>query len=445
MDGGNMNNICIKRRNGKILAINADTGAWYIGHDSNEIEAEEVTDISEIEGKELYELLKEEGVIYGEPLVIEQPFSDELTLLILDTTRACNLACKYCFVDAPTSGTHMTMEIALKSLELALDYPLCADTLTVEFSGGEPLLNFDLIRNFIPIAIEKAKNRGKKLTFTIQTNGTLLNDEIISFLVKYRVNIGISIDGTKEFHDRNRVFSDGVGSSDVIIKNIHQLISIGCKPSILAVISSPEQYDSVIAFAMDNNITEIRTNLVTKAGRAEGKDDFTIDYKGIAGKFISTAKNILEGEVRIHDATLTFFLWNLLLSQPHMCFRSPCGSGKNQISVTSDGNIYPCQGWRNIHDNPISNVLNTKDLKNALDGSVRVSELRTHDVRNIEVCQSCRFKAFCGVCPREIYTEKHTINEKIGFCEFQNMVFEELMWVFDEYSDSIQKYLLGSY
>jgi uncharacterized protein len=439
-----MGNYYIKQRKDKILVLNKRTGAWYIGQYNDEA-GKSVNSIENIQDEKIVKILKEGGIVDNSCVCIEQPFSDELTLLILDTTQSCNLACKYCFVDAPTRGLKMTLDTAIKALTLALEYKKCADTLTVEFSGGEPLLNFDLIKEFIPLAIEKASDYGKKLTFTIQTNGTLLSKEVLDFLMKYKVNIGISIDGTKDFHDKNRVFPDGSGSSDVIKGNIKLLQSKGCHTSILAVISSPEQYDSVIRFAEENNIKEIRTNLVTKAGRAEGNDDYSVDYIKLAEKYVEIAKKMLSGNLNIHDATLSYFLWNLILSQPHMCFRSPCGAGTNQISITSDGNIYPCQGWRNIHDDPIDNVINIDSLEMALDNNNRVKELRHHNVRNLTVCEDCEWQAFCGVCPREIYTIRGKMNERIEYCDFQAKVFEELMWIYSDNAEHIKSYLLGAF
>ena len=442
-----MNNLFLcKCKEDRFFVLNKKSGLWYVGkwNEEKKLPQGEFC-IEDFSDTDTYKKLKNDGIFDDKTAEIEQPFCDELNLLILDTTKACNLACKYCFVAAPSKGEHMTLQTALKSLDLALAYPKCNNVLTVEFSGGEPLVNFTLIKDFIPIALDKAAEKNKKLTFTIQTNGTLLNEEIINFLVQYDVNIGISIDGTKEFHDKNRIFVDGSGSCTKIMENIATLQSLGSHASTLSVISSPEQYDSVIDFALQNNISAIRTNLVTKAGRAKDKDDFTVDYAKLADKYIEVCQRIFEGELRIHDATLTYFLWNLLLNQPHMCFRSPCGSGTNQVSVTSDGNLYPCQGWRNIHDNPVCNVNDIADLNEALCNNERVKELRAHNVRDIEVCKSCNWSAFCGVCPREIYSEKGTLNEKIGMCIFQSKICEELIWCFEKYPDSIKEYLLGAY
>ena len=86
-----------------------------------------------------------------------------------------------------------------------------------------------------------------------------------------------------------------------------------------------------------------------------------------------------------------------------MCFRVPCGSGRNQISITASGEMYTCQEWRNIHDAPIGNVNVDTDLDMKLIENKRARELANRDVNKSEVCKKCDWKTFCGICPREIY------------------------------------------
>lgn len=432
-----------RKENNKVLLLNKETGRWYVGNDDNNTLDAILSGDQDAFKSELYHHLVQQNILctHPEEIKIEQPYSESLGLLILDTTVMCNLACKYCFVDAPPKGRNMTLETAVHALQKALNYNKCADVLTIEFSGGEPLVNFEMIKNFVPIADNMAKKMGKKLTYTIQTNGTLLTDEIITFLLDHNVNIGISVDGEANIHDANRIFHDGSGSLSTIIHNIELLQSRGGHVSILAVISSIQQYESVINFATSHNISDIRTNLVTKAGRAKDNDNFALEYISIAEKFIEVADRIFHGNLKIKDATLTFFLWNLLLMQPHMCFRSPCGAGTNQISITSTGDIYPCQGWRNIHDSPIGNVNEDTDLETLLTNSIRVQELRNHITRTSPSCLSCNWKMFCGVCPREIYSEVGSVHGQIGQCIFEGKVFESLMWKFYDCHDEIKRYL----
>lgn len=434
-----------KRFGDEILLLNRETGRWYVGEDKNKtIDSLMNKSGCSYENDELVKNLMEQNILNTDisDIKIEMPYSDGLNLLILDTTNKCNLACKYCFASATMEGQLMNLETAMNALNMALNYTKCSDVLTVEFSGGEPLINFELIREFIPKAIETAKKKNKRMSFTIQTNGTLLNDEIIDFLIEYDVNIGFSVDGTEKYHDTNRIFSDGQGTLATIKKNIKKIQSKGGHVSILAVISSAEQYDSVIQFAIENNVVNIRTNLVTKVGRAQTEDDFILDYDKVADKFIEVALKIFNEDLRINDATLTFYLWNLLLWQPHMCFRSPCGAAKNQVSISVTGDIYPCQGWRNIKDNAIGNVNDNCSLDDIFAKNTRVSELQKRDVRILEACKDCDWKMFCGICPREVYTYNARMDGKIPECVFQSKVFEALTLEFSKNRNKIKKYLL---
>lgn len=438
-----------RRRENEIILLNRETGKWYVGKDEERIVEKLINTAGgsvDFEKNLVKKLIQENILITNsENVSIEQPDSELLSLLILDTTNKCNLACKYCFVSATEEGIFMPIDTAINALKLALNHPQCAQTLTIEFSGGEPMLNFDLIEKFVPIAEKMAEDRGKNLTFTIQTNGTMLNKKNMDYLLQHRFNVGISIDGMEEIHDKNRVFANGNGSLGVIRKNIRRFMELGGNVSILAVISSVEQYDSILQFALENGIKDIRTNLVTQIGRAMGKEEFAIEYKKLADKFVEVSKRILRGELKINDATLTFYLWNLLMLQPHMCFRSPCGAAKNQISVTAFGEVYPCQSWRNVKDIPMGNVNEENNLENMISKSKRAKELRERNVRDIEPCKKCEWKMFCGVCPREVYSCKGNIYDKIPQCIFQNNVFEALIWEFGKNQEGIRKYLIGEY
>jgi len=443
------NNIIIKHKEDITFVLNCNTGMWYVGKSDDEvIEDIKLYGIDSLpKESRTYETLTTANIISNDSSgCVEQPHSDKLSLLILDTTSRCNLSCKYCFVNAEQDGIDMSLEIALSAIILALEYSNCADTLTVEFSGGEPLLNFGLIKELIPQAKTHASSKEKSINFTIQTNGTLLTEEIAIFLKENNVEIGISMDGTEEEQNKYRVFHDGSVTYDIIKKNISKMRSLGCDASILSVVYSAEQYDSIIKFAIENDIKYIRTNIVMPIGRAEEYSIFESNehkLSGIADKFLNVAHNALSTEKPVNDATLRFYLWNLLLWQPHMCFRSPCGAGKNQISVTSNGDIYPCQEWRNIRDTPIGNVLKGIPLKSILENSDRVKSIQARDTKKAEMCRECDWKMFCGICTREIYSKSPTMDKKIPQCDFQNKIFEGLIYEFAENSDSIRRFITG--
>ena len=154
--------------------------------------------------------------------------------LILEVTQQCNLRCKYCcygsyYPDRRShSSTRMTWEIAHKALDEFFEKLL--NPSGVGFYGGEPLLELDLIKRVIQVVEERGRSIGKELHLTMTTNGTLLDDDAIHFLVEHNVNVTISLDGPRESHDRYRVFRDSSGrrrgSFDCVMKNIRRFIEL---------------------------------------------------------------------------------------------------------------------------------------------------------------------------------------------------------------------------
>lgn len=137
---------------------------------------------------------------------------------------------------------------------------------------------------------------------------------------------------------------------------------------------------------------------------------------------------------------MLYILWNLLLFQPHMCFRNPCGAGRNQLHINVDGNIYPCQDWRSINEHPITNVINN-DLAIKLKENELVRNIQNRNLDLIKECKKCNWKRFCGMCPREIFSEKGNINSNGSMCKFYDIVFREILWLFKDNLHNIEEYL----
>lgn len=160
-------------------------------------------------------------------------YTEGLQQLILEVTSACNLRCKYCIFSGNYNimRTHNTISMDFATAKKAIDMYLEMfqtgqdfnpdRTPTIAFYGGEPLLNYKLIKECIEY-IER-KYRNLKVRYTTTTNGTLLTDEIIHFFKKYDVNILVSLDGPEEEHDRNRVYANGKGTFKDIYRNIEKL------------------------------------------------------------------------------------------------------------------------------------------------------------------------------------------------------------------------------
>jgi len=143
--------------------------------------------------------------------------------LILQVTQACNLRCKYCtysgdYLNRPHGALSMPEGIAKKAIDFFIAHSSETPRPAFGFYGGEPFLNFELIKTLVPYI--KKKMRGKQFIFNITTNGTLLNEEIITFLATHNVSLMVSLDGPKEVHDLNRCYGSGKGSYDQVMKNI---------------------------------------------------------------------------------------------------------------------------------------------------------------------------------------------------------------------------------
>ncbi|WP_366524079.1 SPASM domain-containing protein [Lagierella sp.] len=125
-----------------------------------------------------------------------------------------------------------------------------------------------------------------------------------------------------------------------------------------------------------------------------------------------------------------------------MCFRNPCGAGKNQLHLSAYGEFFPCQDWKSINDYKICDIFNIKhSLNSHIKNHYRCQLLTKKNYENNkEMCKDCEWIAYCGTCPREIYTHKKN-EKKIGLCLFNNLVYEELCWLIYKNENDVLKYL----
>lgn len=188
---------------------------------------------SEEEIKESYQeilSLYEEKTLFSEDIygdysktVVESP----IKALCLHIAHDCNLRCKYCFASTGDFGTGrklMPLETGKAAIDFLLEKSVGRENLEVDFFGGEPLMNFDVVKQIVDYARGKEKEYGKNFKFTITTNGMLLNEENIEYINKEMYNLVLSIDGRKEVNDKMRVRVDGSGSYDRIIKNFKKVL-----------------------------------------------------------------------------------------------------------------------------------------------------------------------------------------------------------------------------
>ena len=183
----------------------------------------EETDIREAL-EEIQELIKE-GLLFTED--VYEPYLKDfkkrptvVKALCLHIAHDCNLACQYCFAEeGEYHGRRalMSFEVGKKALDFLIANSGSRRNLEVDFFGGEPLMNFDVVKQLVAYGREQEKIHDKNFRFTLTTNGVLLNDDILEFANKEMANIVLSIDGRKEINDKMRPFRNGKGSYDLIV------------------------------------------------------------------------------------------------------------------------------------------------------------------------------------------------------------------------------------
>ena len=176
--------------------------------------------------------LKEDGQLFTQD--IYQPFIEEfkdkrqtvVKALCLHIAHDCNLACKYCFAEEGEyhgRRAMMSFEVGKKALDFLVANSGSRVNLEVDFFGGEPLMNWDVVKQLVEYGRSLEESNHKKFRFTLTTNGVLLNDEIMEYLNKEMSNVVLSLDGRKEVNDRMRPFRTGKGSYDLIVPKFQKL------------------------------------------------------------------------------------------------------------------------------------------------------------------------------------------------------------------------------
>ena len=180
---------------------------------------------------EILSLIKEE-MLYTkdlyEAIAMESGEKESyIKALCLNVIHDCNLRCKYCFADEGEyhgARSVMSAEVGMKAIDFVIEKSGPRKNIEVDLFGGEPLMAFDTIKEIVEHAKVQEKLHNKSIRFTMTTNATLLNDEIMKYMDENMGNIVLSIDGRKSINDKVRVRADGTGSYDRILPNIKKMV-----------------------------------------------------------------------------------------------------------------------------------------------------------------------------------------------------------------------------
>ena len=340
--------------------------------------------------------------------------------LCLHIAHDCNLACRYCFAEeGEYHGRRalMSYEVGKKALDFLIANSGNRQHLEVDFFGGEPLMNWDVVKRLVEYGRSQEKEHNKKFRFTLTTNGVLLNDEIMEFCNKEMSNVVLSLDGRKEVNDHMRPFRNGKGSYDLIVPKFQKFAELrGDKDYFVRGTFTNKNLDfgeDVLHYA-DLGFKKMSMEPVV----AEPTEDYAIreedlpqilaEYDRLAAEYVKRHK---EGR------GFTFFHFMVDLKQgPCVAKRlSGCGSGTEYLAVTPWGDLYPCHQFVGKEEFLLGNV------DTGVTNTAIRDEFKLCNVYAKEKCKDCFARFYCsGGCAANSYNFHKSITDAYDIgCKMQ--------------------------
>ena len=323
--------------------------------------------------------------------------------LCLHVAHTCNLNCSYCF--ASQGKYHgdralMSFEVGRRALDFLIENSGSRVNLEVDFFGGEPLMNWDVVKELVAYARTQEEPHNKKFRFTLTTNGMLIDDDVIDFANREMHNVVLSLDGRKEIHDRLRVDYAGRGSYDRIVPKFQKLVeSRGGKGYYMRgtfTHANPDFTKDVFHMA-DLGFTELSMEPVVCAPddpAALTEEDLPI----VLEQYEILAKEMLKREEE--GRGFTFYHYMLDLTRGPCIYKriSGCGSGTEYIAVTPWGDLYPC------HQFVGEDAYKLGDIWNGVTNTAVRDEFKLCNAYARPECADCWARLYCsGGCAANAY------------------------------------------
>ena len=340
--------------------------------------------------------------------------------LCMHIAHDCNLACRYCFAEeGEYHGRRavMSYEVGKKALDFLIANSGSRRNLEVDFFGGEPLMNWQVVKDLVAYGREQEKKFNKHFRFTVTTNGVLLNDEIQDFINKEMDNVVLSLDGRKEINDKMRPFRNGKGSYDLIVPKFQKLAD------------SRNQERYYIRGTFTRNNLDFSNDILHYADLGfkqmsiepvvgEETDPYAIreeDLPQIFEEYDKLAKVMIEREKE--GKGFNFFHFMIDLKGGPCIYKrlSGCGSGTEYLSVTPWGDLYPCHQFVGQDEFLMGNV------DEGITKPEIADEFRSCSVYSKDKCRNCFAKFYCsGGCMANAYNFHGTIHDAYDIgCEMQ--------------------------
>ena len=344
--------------------------------------------------------------------------------LCLHVAHTCNLNCAYCFAgQGKYHGEQAVMpfEVGRQALDFLLAHSEGRTNLEVDFFGGEPLLNFDVVRQLVAYARSREKECGKRFRFTLTTNGLLIDDDVIDFANREMSNVVLSLDGRREVHDRFRVDAAGRGSWDRIVPKFQKFVAArGDRSYYIRGTFTHVNPDFLadIRQMLDLGFTELSMEPVVCPAddpMALTEEDLPVvleQYEQLA---------LLMKRRREEGRPFTFYHYILDLSAGPCIYKriAGCGSGTEYLAVTPGGDLYPCHQFVGEKAFRLGNV------RDGVTEPALAAEFAACNVYTRPRCRDCWARFYCaGGCAANAY---HATGSLRGVYEYGCTLFRKRM------------------
>ena len=374
--------------------------------------------------------LKADGQLFSpdtfEPMAgeLKEKTAGVVKALCLHIAHTCNLSCAYCFASqGKYSGDRalMSFETGKRALDFLNENSGSRRNLEVDFFGGEPLMNFDVVKRLVQYARSIEKEHGKNFRFTLTTNGVLIDDDVIEFANREMSNVVLSLDGRKEVHDRYRVDYAGNGSWEKIVPKFQKLVQArGGKNYYMRgtfTHANPDFLEDINQM-LDLGFTELSMEpVVTKKG--DPSELTEEDLPIVLEQYEKLAELMLEREKE--GRPFTFYHYMIDLSGGPCIYKriSGCGSGTEYMAVTPWGDLYPCHQFVGDEKFKLGNIFD------GVSNTAVQKEFAGCNVYAREQCRDCWARLYCsGGCAANAY---HSTGSVKGVYEYGCKLFRKRM------------------
>lgn len=352
--------------------------------------------------------LKEAGKLWSPDVYEDMAFDFKnrntvVKALCLHVAHTCNLNCSYCFA---SQGRYegeralMSFEVGKRAMDFLIENSGTRRNLEVDFFGGEPLMNFDVVKRLVAYARSVEKERGKHFRFTLTTNGVLIDDDVIDFANREMSNVVLSLDGRKEVHDRYRVDYAGNGSWEKIVPKFQKLVQARQGKNYYmrgTFTHANPDFLKDIQTMLDLGFTELSMEPVV-AAPGDPAALTEADKEIVMQQYEELARLMLQRDKE--GRPFTFYHYMIDLKGGPCIYKriSGCGSGTEYMAVTPWGDLYPCHQFVGDEKFKLGNIWD------GVENHAVQAEFAGCNVYAREECRDCWARLYCsGGCAANAY------------------------------------------